>query len=226
MFFKTVIGVKKIVLYGKIPNTNIHKKLEHKDDKIRIANQQDIPVISTILADAFKADPVLNWFLKDSTAFVYFFRSLLESIDKSHKNTYITSQATGTAVWLPPGISTSFSLHRHFLLFAFHLLKSGGLTSVKRGLMINRLAEKYHIQEPHYYLYLIGIASNQQGRGIGSELLKTGLNACDEQGIPAYLESSNIKNNPLYERHGFEITQEIQLPNNGPKLWCMLRQPS
>ena len=166
-------------------NMDRYKDLKHKDDKIRVANLQDIPVLSTILADAFKADLVLNWFLKDSTTFVYFFRSLLESIDKPHKNTYITSQATGTAVWLPPGISSSFSLHRHFLLFVFHLLKSGGVTSVKRGLAINRLAEKYHIKEPHYYLYLIGIASNQQGRGIGSELLKAGLKVCDEQGMPA-----------------------------------------
>ena len=84
--------------------------MENKNDKIRIAKLQDMPELSTILADAFNADPVLNWFLKDSTVFVYFFRSLLESIEKPHKHTYITAQATGAAVWLPPGISSSFFL--------------------------------------------------------------------------------------------------------------------
>ena len=198
--------------------------MEHAENTIRLATRQDRPALSAILADAFKADPVMKWFVNDPAIYTYFFRSLLESLTKQHENTYITQQQTGTAVWLPPGVSTRFSLHWHFLLFSMHLLKTGGLTSVKRGLSINRLTDKYHIKEPHFYLYLIGIASKQQGKGTGSELLKAGLKTCDEHGVPAYLESSNSKNNPLYERHGFEVIHEIQLPDGGPKMWCMRRE--
>jgi hypothetical protein len=35
--------------------------------------------------------------------------------------------------------------------------------------------------------------------------------------------SSNIRNVPLYQRFGFEVIQEISLPEDGPTLWTMLR---
>jgi hypothetical protein len=40
----------------------------------------------------------------------------------------------------------------------------------------------------------------------------------------AYLESSNPKNVPLYERHGFEVMGCVQ-PGEFPGLYPMVRQP-
>ena len=40
----------------------------------------------------------------------------------------------------------------------------------------------------------------------------------------AYLESSNPKNVPLYERHGFEVMGFVQ-PGDFPGIYPMLRQP-
>jgi hypothetical protein len=40
---------------------------------------------------------------------------------------------------------------------------------------------------------------------------------------PAYLESSNLRNVPLYQRFGFDAIEEISLPEDGPTLWTMLR---
>ena len=47
---------------------------------------------------------------------------------------------------------------------------------------------------------------------------------CDEQGLPAYLESSNVLNVPLYQRHGFEVMAEAALPQGGPSAWFMWRE--
>jgi ribosomal protein S18 acetylase RimI-like enzyme len=69
---------------------------------------------------------------------------------------------------------------------------------------------------------MIGVDPVRQGRGLGSALLKHGLGQCDAQGLPAYLESSNPKNVPLYERHGFEVMGLIQ-PADFPPLYPMLR---
>jgi ribosomal protein S18 acetylase RimI-like enzyme len=62
----------------------------------------------------------------------------------------------------------------------------------------------------------------RQGRGLGSALLKAGLARCDAEGAAAYLESSNPKNVPLYERHGFEVIGLVQ-PADFPPLIPMLR---
>ena len=47
---------------------------------------------------------------------------------------------------------------------------------------------------------------------------------CDRDGVLAYLESSNLRNVPLYERHGFEILGTIQA-GGSPTITPMLRKP-
>ena len=66
---------------------------------------------------------------------------------------------------------------------------------------------------------------SSQGQGIGAELLKRGTTVCDSRGMPAYLESSNPRNVPLYERHGFEIRAQQAIGENGPTVWFMWREP-
>jgi ribosomal protein S18 acetylase RimI-like enzyme len=50
------------------------------------------------------------------------------------------------------------------------------------------------------------------------------LSRCDAEGLPAYLESSNPRNIPLYQRHGFEILGKIQV-GSSPPVVPMLRAP-
>ena len=69
---------------------------------------------------------------------------------------------------------------------------------------------------------MIGVDPSRQGQGLGSALLKAGLQRCDEEGLPAYLESSSPKNVPLYERHGFEVIGLIK-PGDHPGLIPMYR---
>jgi len=58
---------------------------------------------------------------------------------------------------------------------------------------------------------------------VGSSLLRPILDRSDADGIDAYLESSNELNIPLYERHGFEVCGEVELPK-GPLIWPMVRK--
>jgi ribosomal protein S18 acetylase RimI-like enzyme len=85
-------------------------------------------------------------------------------------------------------------------------------------------AARYHPSEPHWYLPLIGVDPSQQGKGYGSALLTHALMPCNRDHTCAYLESSNPKNIPLYERHGFEVLGTIQV-GTSPPIFPMLRKP-
>ena len=62
-----------------------------------------------------------------------------------------------------------------------------------------------------------------QGRGLGGHLIREGLTRVDTDGAPAYLENSNPKNTPLYERLGFKAIAPLPLPDGAPPLLAMLR---
>ena len=70
----------------------------------------------------------------------------------------------------------------------------------------------------------MGVDMAHQGQGYGSLLLKHTLALCDRDHVSAYLESTNPKNIPLYERHGFELLGTIQI-GNVPPMFPMLRKP-
>jgi GNAT superfamily N-acetyltransferase len=82
----------------------------------------------------------------------------------------------------------------------------------------------YHPREPHWYLPLIGVDPFHQGKGYGAALLQHALIPCDRDHRLAYLESTNPKNIPLYERHGFALLGTIQV-GTSPALFPMLRKP-
>src|SRR4029079_14902841 len=88
----------------------------------------------------------------------------------------------------------------------------------------DELMREHHPDESHWYLGVIATRPERQGQGLGTELLHASLARVDEQGLPAYLESSNPRNVSLYLRHGFVAIGEIEL-DGGPSLTKMWRDP-
>jgi ribosomal protein S18 acetylase RimI-like enzyme len=82
----------------------------------------------------------------------------------------------------------------------------------------------HHPKQPHWYLPLIGVDPSRQNQGHGAALMKHALSACDRDGQLAYLESTNPRNVPLYERHGFEVLARLQV-GSSPPIFPMLRRP-
>jgi GNAT superfamily N-acetyltransferase len=84
--------------------------------------------------------------------------------------------------------------------------------------------DEWHPKEPHWYLPILAVEPLAQGKGLGSALMRHALEVADDAGVPAYLESSNPRNIPLYLRHGFEVLGEIQI-GAGPRVTPMFRHP-
>ena len=80
-------------------------------------------------------------------------------------------------------------------------------------------------EAPHWHLPFLGVSPEHQGHGLGSALMRPILERCDRERIPAYLEASTPRNRALYLRHGFVVLNEMRLPDGGPPLWRMWREP-
>ena len=187
------------------------------------ATDRDIKQVCEILGDAFSNDPVVNWLTPKASIYPALFRVEAESLYRKHDHVLINSDHTGAALWLPAGVSLKAPFHWRSITTLFSLIFAGGLGTLKRGAELEKVFADNHPTEPHFYLHAVGAALNNQGKGIGSALLKTGLAACDAQGMPAYLESTNPRNNPLYERYGFKVIGEATLSGDGPTVWFMYR---
>jgi ribosomal protein S18 acetylase RimI-like enzyme len=78
--------------------------------------------------------------------------------------------------------------------------------------------------EPVWYLKLLGVDPEGQGRGIGSTLLRESLRELDEDRFPAYLETGTERNVRFYERFGFEVRKaDVQLAPGSTPHWTMIR---
>ncbi|MFJ2768701.1 GNAT family N-acetyltransferase [Streptomyces sp. NPDC087300] len=80
-------------------------------------------------------------------------------------------------------------------------------------------------RRPVWFLATVGVDPDAQGQGLGRAVIRPGIEAADRAGYPAFLETSTERNVAFYERLGFAVTAEINLPGNGPRTWCMLREP-
>jgi N-acetylglutamate synthase-like GNAT family acetyltransferase len=76
----------------------------------------------------------------------------------------------------------------------------------------------------HAVLHSIAVPAHAQGAGAGSRLLRQLLDRADEQGLPVYLESSNVRNVGFYTRHGFRMLGTVPLPGGTAQMTPLLRR--
>jgi len=191
---------------------------------VRKATAGDVGTLATTLARAFDDDPLTMWLFPDEVRrrrrLPRFFRSLLRTALPLGE-VYSAGEGRCAAIWNPPGT---------FPLGWASDARVGAVTAGLVGPRIVRCAAgllyfaKHHPKEPHWYLQMLGTEPAQQGHGLGSAIIAPVLERCDHEGERVYLESSKKRNIPFYERHGFEVTAEIQIPR-GPVVWAMWRDP-
>ena len=187
---------------------------------VEVAGAAEVAAVAGVLTLAFAADPASRWSWPDPERYLAAFPQFVGAFGGgafAHGSAHHID-GIGAALWLPPGIHpaeeemdalirSTVSEHLHKETFA-----------------VVEQMERHHPEEPHWYLPLIGIDPSRQGRGYGAALLKYGLALCDRDAIPAYLDSTNPRNNSFYQRHGFELLGVIQV-GSSPPIYPMLRRP-
>lgn len=187
--------------------------------EIRTAGPADRQAIGDTLLLSFSADPCVRYIFakpSDFTAGWPRFVMAMGGRGMDHGAAFVTEDGAAASLWLPPGVEPDLET-------MFGIL--GEIVTPEKGEVLAQVGEQirsHHPEEPHWYLAAVGVDPARQGEGLGSAMIKEGLRLCDAQGLPAYLESSNPRNIPLYERHGFEVIGLVQ-PGDYPPLYPMLR---
>jgi GNAT superfamily N-acetyltransferase len=193
--------------------------------EVVLGTRRELDAMALSLAEAFWDDPVMEYILRQGASrqqrLVKLFSVLMRGHYLALGTVWTTPDHAGAALWAPPGhaIIPAPTIMRHLP----GMLGALG-PNAPRALRTLNLVDRHHPKEPHWYLGVLGTTPARQGRGIGSALLGPVLARCDDEGVPAYLESSKYANLAFYRRHGFEVTGEIVLPD-GPTVWPMWRDP-
>lgn len=76
----------------------------------------------------------------------------------------------------------------------------------------------------YFYLSVIGVAQEFQGKGFGGKMLRALINKSEKEGKSLYLETQNEQNVSLYEKFGFETIKTIKIPDLNLPIWEMVRK--
>lgn len=186
-----------------------------------VAEPQRAETVFAVLTLAFAADPANRWMYPDPAQYLRHFPAFVRAFGGASlalRTALASEDYRAVALWLGPDGRSDDAALTSLVEASVAPEKIAVLTAVLEAMA------GYHPEEPHWYLPIVGVDPARQGRGLGASLLRPVLAQCDKARLPAYLESSNPRNRPLYERHGFQAIGEIRV-GDFPPIVPMLRRP-
>jgi ribosomal protein S18 acetylase RimI-like enzyme len=192
---------------------------------VAAATAADHGAVIETLAQAFQTDPALSWIVPDEQRRMAALRGLFRStVPADTKVGVVTRSAANesAALWRAPGQADS-SLGE-FLATMLPMLATFR-TALPRALTVADGITAHRPKGAYWYLHYIGVRPAHQGKGFGGRLIRERTAVADAAGLPCWLETATPENVGLYQRFGFVIQNEWDVPDGGPHFWGMMRQP-
>jgi ribosomal protein S18 acetylase RimI-like enzyme len=187
-----------------------------------IANRTEADRVLNCVTLSFITEPLARWIYPEPSAFLTHLPRVIDFIGGGafeNGSAYRNDGFSAAALWLPPEVSPDEERLMAFL--------EETVSPDKHKAMFATFDQmgKAHPEEPCWHLAFIGVDPALQGKGLGAALLTASLKRCDDDGLPAYLESTNPANQSLYRRFGFEQIGLIEI-DHAPPVFTMLRRPA
>jgi len=191
-----------------------------------VAGPEHIDSVTRCITLAFAADPVWSVALarEDGRTDHHepYWRLFVEGAAR-HGTVFLLDGGSAVSVWLPPGapeLSPGLETALEDLVAtALDDLARASIHELYRRFETSRAAVPVH----HAYLSLLATHPDDRGRGVGQALLAADLADWDRDGVPAYLESTNPRNDHLYARAGFARIGGFQAVRNDAPISAMWR---
>lgn len=195
---------------------------------IRTADERDRELVVRLLDESFQDDPVSGWVFPDPehrrTTHPKLMAAFLDIV-LAEGRVDLVEDGSACALWLSVPADAHPEGDEGDEGDAAQLREAVDPDN-ERVELIGRLTAAIHpVGRAHEYLWLIGVAPDNQSQGLGTALVQHVLDRCDREGVAAYLEASNDRSRRLYERLGFDLLDRpLDLPD-GPRMWPMWREP-
>lgn len=199
------------------------------DGLVRL-EKKDLGRAATMLARAFRTYPMVTDLFDDTPRtqrMLKAFMGMGVAVCLRYGEVYATSERLeGVAGWLPPGtapIGGRAALRAAPLSVLFRFACNGGARMRKVGEHIDAM-HRQHAPFPHWYLQVIGVEPDEQGKGFSSQLIRPMLERFDGEGLPCFLDTDTEKNVHIYERFGFRVVAQGTVPGTDIRNWFMVRE--
>jgi GNAT superfamily N-acetyltransferase len=193
--------------------------------EIREAHAAELAAAAQLLARGMRDDPMhLAVFGVDADRRLgrlrQFFAALLPRMRRPPLLAWDTGLLVGVLGQFPPG--TCRTPLRQQLRIALSLL-SVNLTELWRLWRWLGASEAHDLAESHWHVGPVAVDVGRQGRGTGSQLLRTFCARMDREGEVAFLETDTAAGVRFYARCGFKVTNTGEIL--GTPNWWMRRSP-
>ncbi|MEZ5401831.1 MAG: GNAT family N-acetyltransferase [Bryobacteraceae bacterium] len=181
-----------------------------------VGREQEGAVLAALVA-ALAGDPFARFLYPDAAQYHEHFPAFASAFaGRSFESQAAWMAGAAAALWLPPGewpaeipivslIASTVAAPRQAEVFE-----------------LIDLIVSAHPRAPHWYLPLVGVAPELQGRGIGSSLIGASLAAIDEQRTAAYFVATSRLVVPLFEKFEFGVERTLRTETS-PEVYAMVR---
>jgi ribosomal protein S18 acetylase RimI-like enzyme len=191
---------------------------------VRRATPDDRPAVVEVLSSALRDEPMVWWPLGahgDGDVL----RSLFDILTDAYLPLgafWVSDDLAGVAAWLAPPDAQRFS-------------EIEVPTRQRIRPLTDDAGSRYDIfwdwigtgipPEPCFFLDMLAVRPDAQGRGVGRALVDDGLRRAFAARAPAFLETATPGNVALYEHLGFRVVGMEEPPGGGPTVWFMRADP-
>lgn len=199
-----------------------------QDPEVEPAYATDARPIADLFAEVFAEDPVWTALAPHEWSRAKVIRATFRHALRSggHEHFDVVRGADGEVLaalnYEPPQAGTGGQKIFDRLLGATSWALS---PTMRRSALHDAAVHSHRPAGPHWYLRDLVVSSNARGMGLGSAVLRSRLQEVDQDGLPAFLESTSEASKRLYERFGFEHQATVEVVP-GAKSFIMVRPPA
>ena len=197
--------------------------------KEHILNKKDIELFAHNLAVCFQGYPLFEYFAGNNynvDKMTKFWKVSLKTMSEKTFFLADSDDANSLAIFSPYE-KGSVSIWKYIKAGGLGMLAHIGIKCAKRMTGFEKFAmeiKNKYAQPGCWYLYTFVTMPEFRGKGLGSKIMRPMLKYLDENNQDCYLETLLPINVDIYKKYGFELKEEVQVPNTNLTMYAMLRK--